>query len=140
MGKTIYDIFGTCKESEQKGIRVDYGDGIVFRVARMGSANSSYAQYLKARFKPYKHQIDTDTLPDAIAQEILLSSFVKYVLLGWEGVTDRDGAAIPFSEDNAKKLLTDMPDLYADLQSVARDYTNFLECEREETAKNYESA
>lgn len=140
MGKTIYDLFGTNKESEQKGIRVDYGDGIVFRVARMGSANSAYAQYIKARFKPYKHQIDTETLPDSIANGILLDAFVKYVLLGWEGVTTRDGIQIPFSEENAKKLFADMPDLFSDLRDVASDYTNFLEHEREETAKNSESA
>lgn len=140
MGKSIYSLFGTDKQKERDGIIIDYGDGITFRVARMGDSNSAYMKHLRAVTKRYKHQIETDTLPVEKMQEIQLEAFVRYVLLGWENVLDETGQPIPFSEENAKKLMEDMPDLYKDLVSQASEFTNFLAQEREETAKNSESA
>lgn len=134
--KSVYSMFKTDKEAEKNGIIVDYGEMGRFKIARIGGANSAFARMMKAKIKRYKYQIDTDTLPEEVDAQISTEVFVKCVLLGWEGVTDEDGNEILYTEENALKMMSDLPDLRKDLSAVAQDYTNFLAHEAETAAKN----
>ena len=70
----------------------------------------------------------------------MLDCFIKYVLLGWENVKDESGKDYPYTEENARKLMTALPELYADLLTQANDFSNFRAAEVQEMAKNSESS
>lgn len=135
----IYNTFGTDKSLEQTGIIINYGDDGQFRIARSGGANSAYMNYMRARLKTVRHQMDTDTLPEAVAESIALDAFVRYVLIDWKDVTDADGKPLKHSLENAKKLMHDLPDLYADLLKQSNDFTVFRNNEVKTAAKNSEN-
>lgn len=138
--KSIYDMFKTNEKSEKEGIIIDYGTGGNFRIARIGGANSAFSRYRAARLKPYKYQIEKETISEEVLKDIMLDCFIKYVLLGWENVKDESGKDYPYTEENARKLMTALPELYADLLTQANDFSNFRAAEVQEMAKNSESS
>ncbi len=46
-------------------------------------------------------------------------------LVGWEGVTDDDGAPLPFSKETAAALLLECPDVWISLRSAAQTIDSF---------------
>ena len=54
--------------------------------------------------------------------------FVAHVLKGWRGVTDENGAEVPFSRENAREFVAALPDwIFLRAQTFATDPTNFLD-------------
>ena len=117
----LYQQFETNRELEKTGIILDYGfnskkQPIQIRIARAGGANERYSKLLEVRTKPYRRQIQNDTLDNAVAEKITKEVYAQTVVLGWNGVEDRDGNEMPFTQENCVKLFTDLPDLWADVQ------------------------
>lgn len=121
---SLYRQYKSDETLEKGGVLVQYGftddnRPIAFRIARAGGANASYAKRVEAKVKPYRRQIQTETIDPKVAEKLMMEVFVETVLLGWENVQDEAGKDLPFSKDNAIKLFTDLPDLYKDLQEQA---------------------
>lgn len=138
---SIYNQFATDKEKETEGVVVPYSaneDGSVpsFKIARMGKSNKKYTKAMERATRPYRRQVELGALSEEVSEKILLGVFVDTILLGWENVLDRDGNKIPYNRDNAMKVMTDLPDLYADLQAQASSAAQFREEQREAEAKN----
>lgn len=137
----LYKVFKTDKVLEQQGILVEYGTNskeqpITFRVARAGGANASYNRQIEVKLKPYRKQIQTDSLERSILDRVVKDAFVEYVVLGWDGVEDEAGNPLPYSKENASKLFTDLPDLYADIQEQSLKWVLFRQDVNEGDAKN----
>ncbi len=132
----LYSLFETSKDAETDGVVIDYGQAGKFTIARAGGSNQGYSKALQAMYKANKHQIDTETMPDDVAEKKTLEIFCKHVLRGWEGVKDRKGELLEFSQENAIKLMTDLKDLYADLRAQSTKISNFRAQAIEEDAKN----
>lgn len=130
----LYKTFGTSKDLEVQGVEIHFGKSI-FKVARLGGANKRYKEIAQNLLKPHQRQMDLGILDEEIQKEILIKSFVKGALKGWENVTDKDGKELKFSEENAIKLFQDLPDLYFKLEEVATDIESFQEGEAEKAAK-----
>jgi len=62
--------------------------------------------------------------------------YAETVLLGWTGVADENGTPLPFTKENCVKLLTDLPDLFRDIQEQAQRVANFRAADLEADAKN----
>ena len=133
---TFYEVFGTDKDAEKSGIWLDYGEAGQIKIARAGGGNKSYTQALQKMVKEHRHQMDTDTMADAVADKLTLAIFVNHVLLDWKGVKGPDGKVLTFGDKNAVKLLKDLPDLYTDLQAQSRKISNFRAEAIEADAKN----
>lgn len=138
---SIYSQFATDKAKETEGVAIAYGaneDGSIpsFKIARMGKTNKKYTKAFEAKTRPYRRQIELQTLSEEISEKVMLEVFVETILLGWDNVIGRDGKKLPFTRQNAIQLMTDLPDLYADLQAEASKAIRFLEEQREEEAKN----
>jgi len=133
MSKSIYDKFATDKKAEQEGIILDYGDGLKIRIARAGGSNIKYEKLVQAKLRKYERQRQLDLLDIDTLRPILREVYAEAVVLGWEGVTDRDGNEIPFTKANAIKLFEDLPDLFEDIvvqaQKAALFRQNILEAE-----------
>ncbi len=134
---SIHSMFKTDPQAEAQGIEIDYGEGCIITVARMGGANTKYKKALEIAMKPYRRAIQTNTMSNDKAEEIMLECFIRNVLVTWEGVTDPETKeVIEFSIDNARTLMLELPDLYQDLVAQAKDISLFREQLIEDDAKN----
>ena len=138
---SVFSQFKTSKVAESEGIEVRFKpneDGTVpsFRIARMGKSNARYVKSVESRTRPHRQNIIDKVITNEIAEEINLNVFCDAVLLGWENIIGEDGKTIPYSWDNAKKLMSDLPDLYDILKEKAEDIDNFLSSNLVSEAKN----
>lgn len=121
----LYDAYETNKNLEREGIILDYGTNskdqpIQIRIARAGGANAKFAKVLELKMKPYKRALANDTMDNKAAERLLIEAYADTVVLGWEGVEDRDGNPMEFSKENVVKLFTDLPDLFIDVQQQSQ--------------------
>lgn len=136
---SLYDQYATDAKKEAEGVEVTFPpneDGSVptFILAATSKSNQKYAKALDAATKPYRRNMDA--MKPETAEALYRDVFVKTVLKGWRNVQDRDGNDIPYSNENAVKLFTDLPRLYDDLNSRAGSIDLFREAQREEEAGN----
>lgn len=138
---SLYKTFQTDKELESRGVLVEYGmddngNPIRFRVCRAGGANSPYAKKLEATYKPYRRALNTETMDEKLADKLLKEVFFGTVVTGWENVTDENGQKLDFNKENFVKLMTDLPDLWADIRQQSMNISLYRTEELKADAKN----
>lgn len=135
---SLFKIFKTDPKLEADGILIDYGNDektgkpMRFRVARMGPSNQRFAKITDQRMKPYRRQLQTETMDLKLAEKLMMEIFVDTILLGWENITGDKGGELVFNRENAIELFTALPDLYNDLREQAQKSALF----REEVLEN----
>lgn len=138
---SLYKSFKTDANLEKLGIELEYGENskgqpILIRIARAGGANSAYNKRLEVLTKPYRRQIQTETIDNKVLEKIVAQAFAETVVLGWEGVEDEDNNELTFSVNNVVKLFNDLPDLYKDIQEQAQKTALFRQEILEADSKN----
>ena len=118
---SLYTQFGTDSNLETSGILLQYGQNsqgkdICIRIARAGGNNKQYQKRMETLIKPYRRQIQNETLDNDIADKITKEVYAQTVVLGWENVEDENGEELEFSVANCIKLFTDLPELWSDIQ------------------------
>lgn len=136
---SLQKLFKTDTNLETAGIIVDYGPNedlpegpqgrptMQFRVARAGGANQAHSKALTQLTKPHRRAIQLGQLSNELAKSIDRQAWLETCLLGWSNIT-LDGQLLEFSRENAERLFTALPDLYADL----REQSNNMSLYREE--------
>jgi hypothetical protein len=144
---SAYKLFANDKSTEQEGILINYGD-FRLRIARAGGANQKFRRLLQAKLKPYRHQIDNDTMDEAVSEQLLRAAYAEAVILGWESRVETNGVEtwepwletpdgrVEYSTAACVKVLNDLPELFRDVQTMAGKSANFRRAEEEEDAKN----
>lgn len=138
---SLYKQFKTDNTLERNGIVLEYGnnaDGnpISIRIARAGGANSQYTRLMEARVKPYRRQIQNETIEKTMVEKMLREVYAETIVLGWENVTDETGEELPFTVQNCIKLFEDLPDLFQDIQDQSQRAALFREEVLETDSKN----
>lgn len=148
---TLYQQFKTDESLEKTGILLEYGttsDGkpIVIRIARAGGSNRAYERRMEAEVKPYRRQIQNETIENAVVNRLLRKVYAETVVLGWENVElpvlDKDGQPTsemkpaPFTVENCVRLFEDLPDLFRDIQEQSQRAALFRAEVREADGKN----
>jgi hypothetical protein len=138
---SLYKQFKTDKNVEKEGIVLNYGknskgEDIEIRIARAGGANVQYAKLLEVKTKPYRRQIQNETLDNDVAEKITKEVYAKAVVMGWTGVEDENGKPLEFSSENCIKLFDDLPDLWMDIQQQSTKAALFRADILEQDAKN----
>ncbi len=128
----LYQKFETNKNLEVEGAWLSLSEETGFLVARAGGSNRKHAELMAAKTKPYRHQIQNDSLPDSKYKKIVIESFVDACLKDWRGVSDKEGKPLLFTRENAIKLFTDLPDLFSTLYNYASEASTFREQQVEE--------
>lgn len=133
---SLYSQFETDKSLEQDGIYLEYGPssngGLTrIKIARAGGSNKNYSKALEKFSRLHRVSLENETLSNEVAEKALLEVFCSAVLLGWENVDGRDGKPLPFTKENAMALMTDLPDLYANIQKQASKASLFRKGEME---------
>lgn len=130
--KTNLDkLFKTNKSLEINGVDIEI-EGVTFKCRRF-HAGSTHVKAAYTRFlKPYQRHLQSNTISEALADKLDKQVFIAGALIGWTGLTDDQGIEIPFTEENALELFTELPELYTSLQNEATKLSNFMLEDREE--------
>jgi hypothetical protein len=122
-----YKLFETNTELEAgKGVKLQY-PGFSITINRAGGANKKFAQVFAAKMKPHRQRFERGLMDNETGDRIVIESYAEGVVIGWEGVTDREGNPIPFSVENCVKLFVDLPELFEDVRSQATAAATFRE-------------
>lgn len=125
MAKSIYSAFKNDEARERTGVVIDLGETGKITVARAGGANARFEKRMVEITKPHRRSIQTGIIDKKTADGLLAQVYAETVVLGWEGLTDENGQALPFSKENAQKLLLDLPDLFLLIRTTSEDQTLF---------------
>lgn len=150
-----FAAFRTDPDLERTGIYLDYGSHRVL-IARAGGGNTKFARILEAKLKPYRRQMQTDTMDEKVADRITKEAFSDAVIRGWD-VLSKDGKVNAEGEwtpgvpdpDNPGEILSDtkeaymavfnspnLKDFFADVREQATRVGLFRQIELEEDAEN----
>lgn len=138
---SLYKQYATDTNLEKTGIELQYGENanggeIIIRVARAGGSNTAYTKRMEALVKPYRRQIQAETIDNKVLEKLVMQAFAETVVLGWENVEDRNGNLMEFNVANVIQLFTDLPDLFKDVQEQAQKAVLFREDILEVESKN----
>jgi hypothetical protein len=118
------------------GVWVEHELGFKFKIRRM--PNPEYNRMRQRLMQPLLRKSRRRTV-DLDATEMILKKCVAHtVLVDWDEVDDDNDKPIPFSHEEAERLLIDpsFQDLYDFLLEEAQDLANFTAEAREDEAKN----
>lgn len=132
----LYKTYKTNDSLEKEGTLIEVAEGVKMRIARAGGNNTRYGKLLGERMKPHRRQMENGTLDDKVADRIIYEIYADTVILGWEGVTDQNDKPLEYTRENCIKLLTDLPDLFREIQEHATKLENFRQAALEEDVKN----
>lgn len=156
----LYDLFEMDADLEREGITVNYGS-VKFLLARAGGHNSSFKKLFQTKAKKYRHQIDNETLSEDVADKLMAESYAEAIILGWwsrkedehgdailkkgeeqwvDTIENGDGKNVKYSMAECVRLLTDLPDLFLDIQRMAGKAANFRREIEEEDEGNLEES
>lgn len=133
---SAYDAFKVDVDLETKGVVLDYGTFRVI-VARAGGNNKKYDKVLENRSRPYNRAIQTDTMDNTKAEDILKQAYAECVILDWQvlvkkkwvsGIEDpTTGKTVDFNTANVLSVLRDplLKDLWLDIRTQARNAALF---------------
>ena len=136
----VYERFGTSAELEQKGVIIDYKlpNNEIFSICikRAGARNAEWKKIYNQVMKPHAEDIAEGLLSEIENKVLLAEIWAKSVVVGWDGLKDVEGVAVPFSVETAYELFCFMPDLLSDVISDSHLRSNFQEELVKATAKN----
>jgi hypothetical protein len=132
---SAYAQFESDGSLETEGAWIELGT-MSFKLARAGGDNEDFAKVASKRFKPFQAAIASDSMPKQLANDLVIGVFVDTLIKDWKDVYDRDGTALDFSKENAKRLLTELPNLFMALQAEATKMANFKRANLEASAGN----
>lgn len=125
---SIYKRFKTDSDLEAKsGIELDYGGGVKIRVLRAGGTNRAFQKALRDSL--IKNNRKLSAMDDDESVRGMAEVYSETVVIGWEGITDEKDEPLPFSKENVVKVLTELPELFRDIQNAAQS-TDLFRAER----------
>ena len=149
-GRALFAAFKTDTGLETKGVVLQY-PGLRLTIARAGGANTAFATLLNTRLKPHKHAMDTDTMDNQVAAQIMRETYADRIILHSEvetepdtdgkakwvpGCVNAEGDIIQANRAGLCAMFEAMPDLFRDVQSQASSMATFRAEQLAETAKN----
>ena len=129
----VKKLFGTDASKEKDGVWYDLADGLRMRIARVGNPN--YQKTFQKLSKPHRRAIRRGTLPDEVAEKLLIQCMAETIVLDWSGVED-EGVEIPYSKEAVITILTKYPELRNYINDIANELEAFQEELDEEAVEN----
>ncbi len=122
---SLYKNFKTDGNVEKLGVVLEYGNNskgkpMSIRIARAGGNNTKFSKTVEFKTRPYRRQLQNETLEQEVSDRILREVYAEAVILGWDNVEDEAGKEMAFTKENVIKLLTDLPELFKDIQEQSQ--------------------
>lgn len=123
--------FSNDTSKEEAGVWTDFGDGIRVKIRRIRSKKSQDVR--KELDQPHVGDIRRGALPDNIAEDLLLKQTAAGVIADWEGIDfgnhakdfDLPEGSIPYTPENAYKVLKALPELRDEILQVSMSAESF---------------
>ena len=125
--------FSTNKTFEETGVWVAIGEGGELKIARAGSKKA--LKYSREVAKPHMAQITYGKLPDDVSDQLTIEVMAECILLDWKNMT-YDGKLLPYSKENAIKLLTEEQDFRDMVSRISNERKTFQQQIEEAIIKN----
>lgn len=125
---SIWDMYETDLAKETEGFWYNVNKRISVKMARAGGANLSFTKAMEEKTREHRKRggaLEGDNMDIELVTEIMKETFAEIIILDWKGITTKDGKKIAFSVAAAKRLIADLPDLYAELRDAAGAAANF---------------
>ena len=129
----VRKLFGVDTKKEQEGVVHDMGEGLKMRIARIGNPN--YQKKFQTLSRPHRRALKRGTLADDVAEQLLVQCLAETIVLDWEGL-EEGGKEIPYSLENAIRILTDYPELRSYVNDIANELEGYQAEEEEEDTEN----
>ena len=149
---SIFKTYQTDESLEKDGVYVDFDDLRVL-IRRAGGSNTQFKKVFQALLKPYKYQVQNETLSEDQSTLLLAKAYAKQVIKEmsvrkevkgkevWEiGVPTESGKVIEFNEENVVNLLVSLPDFFDDIQNISKNLSLYRQDEEDEDLKNSKSS
>jgi len=118
-------------KTAEEGRSLEYR-GVTLKIARAN--NTQFKAKFRQVTRPYKEEIDNDTIDPQLSEKLMIETFASTILVGWDNFVV-DGETIPYSVENAIELLTNDEDCLEFVNKQSRDINNFLENEEKDLAE-----
>lgn len=128
-----FDInqFRTDDSLSKAGVWVDFGASAEFKIASFG--NEDFGVEFRRRTDPWtKMGVE---VPDDEQETIMVELLAKYIVLDWKGVFEGEDE-LPYSRENAERLLREVPFVRSRIIEEARRIQNFRATEAKAVEKN----
>lgn len=129
-------VFDTDAKKENEGVWEPIGKNARILVARLG--NKAYNEAFSKIPHGIRLQMENGVIDDEHAESIICDLLSHTVLLGWEGIGD-DGVELPYSRENAFKMLLKHKNFRQLVFTLAGEQSRFRENDTNDTAKNLNS-
>lgn len=128
----IYSKYGSDRKKETNGVPfyVDKDSNTYILVARWSNRN---VEHSKAQAEL---TLNAGSYDEQELEQKRIEVFVNHLVKGWHNIFDIDGNEIPYSKENALKLMADLPDLVDELVGFALKRENYPIDTVEESVKN----
>lgn len=113
-----------------------WNDSTELLIARTG--NPRYEEELQKAVRPFRNAIRRNQLSPEQNLRIMNKVLARTVLLDWKELYEA-GQMVPYSSDEAERMLTDYPDFRDIVVDYADDYSRFQEEDVEEAGKSSET-
>jgi len=133
MALDLKKTYATDKEKEIEGVWEDFGDGCRIKIARAGNPN--YEKEFQRLIKPHRKALRRNSLSNDVAKELYAKCMARAIVLDWEGL-EEDGKDIPYSVENAERILLQYPDLSQHIQEISESAETFRQELVEDSEKN----
>jgi hypothetical protein len=127
--------FRTDKDAKAVGVWIEFGAGAEFKIASFD--NPGFTEAFRKMTKPYNDL--GRTIPEDDQQAILVKCMAAHIVLDWKGVF-LDEKELPYSAENAEKVLNEFEWVLARIVTEAKKIENFKAKASEATEKNSPSA
>lgn len=106
-------------------------------VARSHSSNQLFMKAVAAVYTPeFNKRLANGDLSDSEAADANLEVMLQGTVMGWENIYDRDGAPLMFTRENAKRVLSDLPEVVSRLRVFSAELNNYLKSAEDAAVKN----
>lgn len=147
---SLRKAYKTNADAEQHGVWVDvfYSDTfkapVSFKLARMSPANKAYSTALERAWRPHAEAQRAGTLSTEISNNVFREVFADTIVKDWRNVSKADltgndedeGEQLPFTPENARKLLAELPELMTTLTNKASELAAYTEASQKAASGN----
>jgi hypothetical protein len=130
----VFAQFATDEKKEVEGVWVDIGDGAELLIARAG--NKKYARLLGSEVEKHQRALDAKgDASDELSERLMVGVFASTILLGWRGDFKFKGEALPYTNENARKVLG-VKDFRAFVAKLSNDIDAYRAAQEATAGKN----
>lgn len=138
MAMSLSRAFNTDRDLEEQGkwFKDVLGDktNVDLKIRRMSS--EAVVKFQQECIQQNRYRMKEGKFSEEVSNEILIETLSGSVLVDWAGVTDEDGADVPFSVEAAKKYITELRDFKLLVNALANNMDAYRRGVEADTSKN----